>query len=69
MTADDLENKVETKVNAAGIGAALAGVLMWVFTTYVFNGDVPDSFTLLINIVVPGVVAWVAGWLAPHTRR
>jgi drug/metabolite transporter (DMT)-like permease len=61
--------KVETKVTASTTAAALSGMILWVLGKYVFKGDVPDVFASWIYIVVPGALAYAAGWLAPHTPR
>ncbi len=61
--------RVETKVQAGSLAAAVSGALLWVLQTYVFKGNVPAGMESLIYLAVPGAVAWVAGYLAPHTSR
>jgi len=62
--------RVETKVQAASLSAAAAGAVLWALQTYVFKGnDVPAGLVSLIDVVVPAVLAAVAGYLAPHTPR
>jgi hypothetical protein len=60
---------VETKVKSATVGAALAGVLVWLLETYAFGGDVPGPVQAAVDIVVPGAAALAAGWVARHTPR
>ena len=60
---------VETKVQAGSATAAAAGVVLWVLQTYVFKGNMPQGVESLVYLLVPGVLAGVAGYLAPHTPR
>ena len=60
---------VEPKTSAAGVSAAVAGAALYLLSTYVFKGDVPDGIASLIYVTVPGVVAFGAAWLAPHQHR
>jgi len=60
---------VETKVTAATIAAALTGVGLWVLQTYAFHGDVPLPVLAAVQTIVPAVVTFAAGYLAPHTPR
>lgn len=61
--------QVETKVQAASLSAAAAGVALWVLQTYVFKGSMPQGVESLVYLAVPGIVAGVAGYVAPHTHR
>ena len=60
---------IEPKTQAAGVTAAASGAVLWLLSTYVFKGDVPDGIASLIYVTVPGVVAFGAAWLAPHQHR
>jgi hypothetical protein len=60
---------IETKVTASTSAAAVSGMVLWVLGKYVFKGGVPDVFASWIYIVVPGLLAWAAGYFAPHTHR
>ena len=60
---------IETKVKASTGAAALSGLLLWALGRYVFKGTVPDVIASWIYAVVPGLVAGIAGYLAPHTPR
>ena len=59
---------VEPKVSAGGLGATVAGVIVWVLQTYVFK-HLDPSLTAYIYAAVPGAVAFAAAWLAPHRAR
>lgn len=60
---------IETKVKASTGAAALSGLLLWILGRYVFKGTVPDVVTSWVYAIVPGIIAGVAGYLAPHTPR
>lgn len=60
---------VESKVKAASLGAAVAGVILWVLETYVFHGIVPAPLQAIIDIAVPAVTAFILGYAARHTPR
>ncbi len=60
---------VETKVTASTAGAVGSAFVVWVLGAYVFHDDVPLPVTALVAVIVPGIVTFVAGWLAPHTPR
>jgi hypothetical protein len=63
-------SRVETKVQASSLAAAVSGAALWALSSYVFKGgDVPAGLVSLIDVVVPAVLAAVAGYLAPHTPR
>ena len=62
--------RIETKVQAASLSAAVAGAVLWALTVYVFKGGtVPPGLVSLIDVAVPAVLAAAAGYLAPHTPR
>ena len=61
--------KPETKVTAATTAAAVAGLVIWLLGEYVFKGDVPAPVVLVVNVLVPPILAYVAGYFAPHTHR
>ena len=60
---------VEAKVSASAAGAALAGVIMWALQTYAFPDGLPEGLQPLLDVAVPALVAFAAGWAAPHTPR
>lgn len=60
---------VETKTKASTTAAAVSGMALWLLGKYVFKGDVPDVLASWIYVLVPGLLAYGAGWLAPHTHR
>lgn len=60
---------VEAKVKSASVGAVVAGFVLWLLQTYVFDGEVPDPVALLVALAVSGAVTFAAGYLAPHTPR
>jgi hypothetical protein len=65
-----MTSRVETKVTAASLAAAVSGVALWALSTYVFKGgDVPAGLVSLIDVAVPAVLAAAAGYFAPHTPR
>ncbi len=59
----------EPKVQAASVTAAVSGAVLYLLQHYVFKGDVPDGVASMVYIAVPGVLAYAAGWLAPHQDR
>ena len=59
----------ETKVKASTTAAAVSGLALWVLGKYVFKGSVPDVVASWIYVLVPGILAWAAGYSAPHTHR
>lgn len=59
---------VESKVKASTAAAALSGLVLFALGRYVFKGSgVPDVVTSWVYVLVPGVLAFAAGWLARHT--
>lgn len=60
---------IEVKVSAATVGAVLSSLGVWALQTYVFRGDLPLPVMAAVQTLVPGVVAFAAGWLSPHTPR
>lgn len=60
---------VEPKVQAAGLAGTAAGVIIWVLQAYAFSGAVPAGLVSLIYAAVPGLLAFVAGYLVPHQSR
>jgi len=59
---------VETKVKASTAAAAVSGLALFALGRYVFKGSgVPDVVTSWVYVIVPGVLAFGAGWLAKHT--
>lgn len=60
---------VEVKVSAATVAAAVSGFAVWVAQTYWFHGAVPLPVVAAVQVVVPAVCAFAAGWFAKHTPR
>jgi hypothetical protein len=60
---------VEKKVSAASLSSAVAGVVLYLLQTYAFKSAVPPGIESLVYLAVPAVLAFGAGWLAPHTPR
>ena len=60
---------LEAKTQAAGVAGVVSGALIWILQTYVFKGTVDPGLVSLIYAAVPGVLAFAAAWLAPHTHR
>ena len=60
---------IEVKVSAATIASAVSGLGLWALQTYVFHGEVPLPVLAAVQTVVPAIVTFAAGWLAPHTPR
>jgi hypothetical protein len=60
---------VESKVKASTSAAAVSGLILWVLGQYVFKGGIPDAFVSWIYAIVPGVLAFAAGYIARHTPR
>jgi hypothetical protein len=61
--------RTEAKVTASSATAAASGMILWVLGRYVFKGTVPDVIASWVYVLVPGALAWAAGYLAPHTHR
>lgn len=53
----------ETKIVYASGGAAVVGLLLWLLGTYVFGGDVPAPLAGFLEFFIPGVVAYIAGYV------
>jgi hypothetical protein len=60
---------IETKVSAATIAAAVSGLVLWALQSYVFKGELPAPVAAAVQVIVPAVVTFAAGYLAPHTPR
>jgi hypothetical protein len=59
---------IETKVKASSGAAFAAGIADWLLGKYVLHGADP-AVAAEIYAAVPAVLAFAAGWLAPHTSR
>ena len=64
-----MSGPIEVKVSAATIASAVSGLGLWALQTYVFRTDVPLPVVAAVTTVVPAVVTFIAGYLAPHTPR
>ena len=60
---------IEIKVPVSAVAAAISGVIIWLMQTYWFRGDVPPAVDMAVQTLVPALIAFVAGYLAPHTPR
>lgn len=61
---------IEAKAQAAGLAGTVAGIVLWLLQTYAFKGNaVPAGLVSLIDAVVPGAIALLGAYLAPHTPR
>lgn len=54
------------KVKAGGGSAALAGLIVWLANHYWLHHGVPAPVTAAIYVIVPGVMAFIGGWLVKH---
>jgi hypothetical protein len=64
-----MAGQIETKVTASTGAAAASGLILWALGAYVFKGGVPDVIVSWVYVLVPGVLAFAAGYLARHTPR
>ena len=60
---------VEAKTQAAGVAGVVSGALIWILQTYVFKSALDPGLVSLIYAAVPGVLAFAAAYVAPHTPR
>lgn len=60
---------IERKVTASTGATAVAGLILWLLSTYVFKGEVPIEVVAFIMWLVLTVSAFVGGYLAKHTPR
>ena len=60
---------VELKVKTSTAAAAVSGLALWMLGHYVFKTGVPDVVASWIYVLVPGALAFGAGYLARHTSR
>lgn len=59
----------EKKVTAATGAAAATGLVLWLLSTYVFDGLVPEAVADAVVWVVTAAAAFVGGYIAKHTPR
>ena len=64
-----MSGPIEVKVSAATIASAVSGLGLWALQTYVFRTDVPLPVVAAVTTVVPAIVTFAAGYMAPHTPR
>ena len=60
---------VEPKVSAGSLGATAAGIIVWVLQAYVLKNHVSPGLAAYVYAAVPGIVAFLVAWLAPHQAR
>jgi hypothetical protein len=66
-------SRIETKVSVAALGSLLAGVALAILTAVqsdpaVISG-LPEPVQFVLIAALPPVVAFLAGYAAPHTDR
>lgn len=59
----------EPKVKAATVAAVVAGFVLWLLSTYVFHGNIPDAVSAVIVVAVTAGLTWGAGYVARHQYR
>ena len=64
-----MSGPIEVKVSAATIASAVSGLGLWALQQYVFHGDVPLPVVAAVMTIVPAVITFAAGYMAPHTNR
>lgn len=64
-----MDTRPEPKVKAATFASASTVFVLWVLATYVFKTDVPQPVAGLVAIVVPAIVTFAVGYLAPMANR
>jgi len=57
------------KVTAATAGAVVSGFVLWLLSEFVFKGDVPEPVVLLVALVVPGALTFLAGYVTKRAAR
>jgi fatty acid desaturase len=60
---------VEPKVTWATLSSAVAGLVVWLLSAYVFHGAVPDAVIGAVGVLVTTAATFTAGWLARHVDR
>jgi hypothetical protein len=73
-TSGPLETKVAASAGGAGVGGALAALLLYLLDMIVYDGgkwgeSVPGVVTTAVVVVFAALGALVAGYRAPHTAR
>jgi hypothetical protein len=71
---EPIPHPIETKVIAATggstVGLALAGLIVYVLGLTVYKGKgVPDELSNALVVLLPVVLTFVGGYIAPHTHR
>lgn len=73
MTSSTPKAPVETKVTAATLATGLAGVVLALLTWLQDNpgliSALPDTYEGMLWLLVPVLITFISGWLAPHTPR
>jgi uncharacterized membrane protein len=62
------QSRIETKVKASTAGALLSSLAIWALGA-IFHKHVSASTVVAIQAFAPAVVAFIAGYLAPHTSQ
>lgn len=61
-------NKIETKVIAGAVTAAVTAFILWLLESY-FKTPMPAPVQDLVYVLVPAILAFAAGYFAPPTDR
>lgn len=73
LPASSVEPKTQAALLGGGVGGAVALFVEWTLDTIFWNGDatpeVPGPVSGLVWVVVPGLVAFAASYLARHVNR
>lgn len=64
-----VEQKVTASSRGAGLGGALAGIVLWALGEFVFHGEVPGEVSGFVIVAIPALGAFIDGYRAPHTAR
>jgi hypothetical protein len=68
--ASPIETKVITATGGSATGLALAGLIVYVLGLTVYKGKgVPDELSNALVVLLPVVLTFVGGYIAPHTHR
>jgi hypothetical protein len=59
---------IHPKVTAGTLAAAVSGLIVWLLGRYVLHGHVDSTVTAEVYALVPAVLTFAAGWLAPPRK-
>lgn len=72
VTSNETSTKVETKVTAATLASFLASVLVAILNgvnDYNLLAGLPAVVQTLLVLVIPALITFLGGYIAPHTNR